>query len=198
MVFPKFLSIREIPEIITIQNPGGRSYTVEESKSGYKRKQTFTSKCFPKCIVGKYIGLSRYIDGKIHPSYMLEATKKTLRLKGHKGFDNGPDIMHEICQVLLAQEELLVARSITKNDIDKISFDYKLRPRYWLASCERKGSSDYTTRFVIHYVDCYCEDTLTLVYPSGNEGSGNNYIRPVITLETEITDFKEENESLLI
>ena len=80
----------------------------------------------------------------------------------------------------------------------EISFDYKLRPRYWLASCERKGSSDYTTRFVIHYVDCYSEDTLTLVYPSGNEGSGNNYIRPVITLETEITDFKEENESLLI
>ena len=192
MKVKKQVPLNEIKRRIKVPNPEKRRYTVSSRKSGYSEKQVFTSDVFPKEISAKLIGYYITSSKKVHPAYILEVSKKELFLKGFKGRRYGRDIMHELCRKLLSQKGILYIRNVKRSDLSAKDFDYENESKiYWLASkCieQFKANMFLDMKFVCRGKLCSCKlvdvDKLSeLTYGYG--------VRPVIVLETEITNIGE-------
>lgn len=192
MKVKKQVPLNEIKRRIKVPNPEKRRCTVSSRKSGYSEKQVFTSDVFSKEISAKLIGYYITSSKKVHPAYILEVSKKELFLKGFKGRRYGRDIMHELCRKLLSQKGILYIRNVKRSDLSAKNFDYENESKiYWLASkCieQFKANMFLDMKFVCRGKLCSCKlvdvDRLSeLIYGYG--------VRPVIVLDTEITNIGE-------
>ena len=98
------ISRTKIAQSIIIPNPMNRKVIVKPNKSGYDKKQVFTNGIFPNKIDANLLGFSRTDDGKIHPAYLLGVTNEVLWLGEKRGYDNGINIMDEICTLFNSYE----------------------------------------------------------------------------------------------
>ena len=123
----------KVAQSIIIPNPMSRKVMVKPNKSGYNKKQVFTNGIFPNKIGATLLGFSRTDDGKIHPAYLLEVTNEVLWLGEKRGYDNGINIMDEICTKLIEQEGILKCRSIRESDLKFFMYENE-KIEYWLAT----------------------------------------------------------------
>lgn len=185
MKVKKMITLDEIEPTIMIRNPGNRSYTVTSERSGCEEPQTFTSEVYPEEIEAKNIGLTKFPDGRIHPVYMLEVTRKTLKLSGTRGFLNGPQIMNQVCNELIYQKGILLARSVQENDLADVDSDIKSEANYWLASIDA-NVYEGNPNFIIK---SFCNSALTqnYLYHSGKDEVYDDLgLRPIIVLKSRV------------
>lgn len=134
MNIKKFMTLDEAREGIKIQNPGGRTITIDSTISGDTDKQVFASADLPEELNGQFIGIEEDQKGNMHPKFVLnEVTSKKLNLHGKLGYIHGADIMDDICAALVLQKGIFV-RSIKVTD--NVSYPYSVSSNYdyWMAS----------------------------------------------------------------
>ena len=180
----KFITLQGAKGSINIPNPGGRSLIIRSIDSGYENNQVFTSEVFPEKIKGKFLGLVETMKGIAHPAYVLNVTNKELHLRGSKGYEYGPSIMNGICNKLLNQDGILEARSIKWSDLEAFNYKQEKQPCYWLASLNVYVYSGNESQYSICYVNK--GNAINLGY--GNNGYNSCYIRPVVVLDSIVTN----------
>ena len=205
MEYKTVITTDEVQKNIVIPNTGGWTYIAKKENTGYDEDQVFTSEVFPKEISGIFIGFTE-IDSKIYPVYVLDVISKDLFLCGSKGYNNIIKITYGICDSLLHQnrDDILLARSIIDSDLE--SFNYKKEPlTYWLAS--KKSSHDKNkywsyNRYSVKSI-WYGKVKENLLFEmadninsvaSDREYIYNYPIRPVVVLNSQITDIEKRSD----
>ena len=191
MIVAREIPCTNVKKSIIIPNPMNRKVIVKPSKSGYDKKQVFTNGIFPNKIDANLLGFSRTDDGKIHPAYLLGVTNEVLWLGEKRGYDNGINIMDEICTNLIEQEGILKCRSIRESDLKFFMYENE-KIEYWLATKNE-------TRNIIYnyfYMKAIQEGMITSCYLFNSYELGGTRcypIRPVVILDTVVTGIKEDS-----
>lgn len=185
------ISRTKIAQSIIIPNPMNRKVIVKPNKSGYDKKQVFTNGIFPNKIDANLLGFSRTDDGKIHPAYLLGVTNEVLWLGEKRGYDNGINIMDEICTNLIEQEGILKCRSIRESDLKFFMYENE-KIEYWLATKRQKRNIIYTYFYLKaiqegRIISCNLFNSYEL------SGVCGFPIRAIVILDTVVTGIDEDS-----
>ena len=124
-----------VDETIVITRRATPSYVVYPNKSGWHRRQIFTSEDLPIEVPFRYVGMVRVSEEISFPKYKAQVvTRNELRLLGERGRKNACDILNNVCRTLFEnQDGIFCVNSIKRTDLNSDGSE-DISDSYWLAS----------------------------------------------------------------